>query len=72
MGSSVRYCLIALRAKSHSVSYPARLAPFMVVKNGFNRSMKQEMNRPSVANRLVSCCTPFLVVGGWDSIMALS
>ena len=41
----MRYCLIAIRAKSHSVSCPARLAPFRVVKNGFNLSVKREMNR---------------------------
>ena len=64
MGGLVRYCLISIRAWSHSVSHPARLAPLRVVKNGFNRSIKRERNRPRAANRPVSCCTHFVVVGG--------
>ena len=63
MDGSVRYCLIATRAWSHSISQPVCLNPFKVVKNGFNRSVKREMNRPRAANQLVSCCTFFLVVG---------
>ena len=60
----MRYCLIYIRDWSHFVSYPACLAPFRVVKNGINRSVKREMNRPRAVNRPVSCCTHFLVVGG--------
>ena len=30
------------------------------------------MNRPRAANRLVSCCTPFLELGAGDSRIALS
>ena len=64
MGGSTRYYLIAIRAWSHSVSHSTRLASFKVVKNGYNQSVKREMNRPRAANRPVSCYTPFLVVGG--------
>ena len=39
------------------------LAPLRVIKNGFNRSVKLDMNRSRAASRLVSCCTPFLEVG---------
>ena len=64
MGSSARYRLITIRAWSYSVSHPARLAPFKVVENGFNRSVKREMNHPRVAKQPISYCTPFLVVWG--------
>ena len=51
---------------------PVCLAPFIVVKNGFNRSVKREMNRPKVAYRPISCCNPFLEVEVYDYIMAPS
>ena len=60
----MRYCLISIRAWSHFLSHPACLAPFRVVKNGFNWSVKREMNRPRATNRPVSCRTHFLVVEG--------
>ena len=60
----MRKYLIATRGHSHSISQLIYLTPFRVVKNGFNRSVMREMNRPKAANRLVSCCTPFLVVRG--------
>ena len=69
---SARYCLIAVRASSHSSFYSAWLAPLRVTKNDFMRSVYREMNRPKAANRPVSCCTPFLKVGVEDSKIALS
>ena len=60
----MRYFLIAIRAWSHFVSHPTRLAPFRVVKIGFIRSVKRKMNYPKAANRSISYCTPFLAVGG--------
>ena len=71
-GGSARYCLIALRALSHSSFHPARLAHLMVAKNGFRRSVNREMNRPKETNRPVNCCTPFLEAGAGDSKIALS
>ena len=68
----MRYCLIAKKAWSHSIIQLVCLAPLRVVKNGFNRSVKREMNRPMAANWPVNYCTPFLKVGVCDSIMALS
>ena len=38
-GGSVRYCLITVRASSHSSFHSARLAPLRVVKNDFRRSV---------------------------------
>ena len=68
----VRYCLIAMRASSHSSFHPARLAPLRVAKNGFKRFINQEMNRPRLANRPVNCYTPFLEAGAGGSKIALS
>ena len=67
-----KYCLIWIKSQSHSAFYPARLAPLRAVKNGFKRSMNQEINRPKAANRPVSYCTSFLELGAGDSRMALS
>ena len=69
---SVIYCLIVVRASSHSSFHPPWLAPLRVVKNGFRRSVNREMNRPKVANWLVNYCTPFLEAGAEDSKIALS
>ena len=71
-GGSARYCLIAVRALSHSSFHPAQLAPLRVTKNGFRPSVNREMNRPRATNRPVSCCTPFLEAGARDSKIALS
>ena len=71
-GGSTRYCLIAVRASSHSLFHPARLAPLRVAKNSFRRSVNRDMNHPRVANRPVNYCTPFLDVGAGDSRIALS
>ena len=49
-GGSTRYCLIAVRASSHSSFHPAWLAPLKVTKNGFRRSINQDMNCPKEAN----------------------
>ena len=49
-GGSVRYCLIIVKASSHSSIHPARLAPLRVAKNGFRWSINREMNRPRAAN----------------------
>ena len=67
-----RYCLIAMRALSHSSFHPAWLAPLRVTKNDFRWSVNQEMNRPRAANRPIFCCTPFLKAGAGDSKIALS
>ena len=71
-GGFVRYCLIAVRASSHSSFHPARLAPLRVVKNDFRQSVNREMNRPRAANRPVNCCTSFLEARTRDSRIALS
>ena len=47
---SARYCLIAVRASSHSSFHPTRLAPLRVAKNGFRRSISREMNHPRAIN----------------------
>ena len=67
IGGFVRYCLIAVRALSHSSFHPARLAPLRVANNGFRLSVNREMNRPGAANGLVNCCTSFLKAGVGDS-----
>ena len=72
IGGFARYCLIVVRASSHSSFHQARLAPLRVAKNGFRRSVNREMNRPRAANRSVNCCTPFLEAGARDSRIALS
>ena len=72
IGGSVSYCLIAVRALSHSSFHPAWLAPLRVTKNDYRWSVNQEMNRLRVANRSVSCYTPFLEAGAGDSKIALS
>ena len=38
-GGSARYCLIAVRASSHSSFHPVWLAPLRVTKNGFRWSV---------------------------------
>ena len=69
---SARYCLIWIKAQSHSSFHPAQLAPLRVAKNGFKWSVNREINRPKAANRPVSCCTSFLELKAGDSRMALS
>ena len=71
-GGSARYYLIDMRASSHSSFHLAWLAPLRVAKNGFRRSVNQEMNRPREANRQVNSCTPFLEARAGDSKIALS
>ena len=71
-GGFARYCLIAVRALSHSSFHPAWLAPLRVTKNDFRRSVNREMNRPEAANQPVNCCTLFLEAGAEDSKIALS
>ena len=71
-GGSTRYCLIDVKASSHSSSHPAWLAPLREVKNDFRRFVNREMKFPRVANRPVNCCTPFLEVGARDSRITLS
>ena len=69
---SARYCLIDVRALSHSPFHPTWLALLMVEKNDFRRYVNQEMNCPRATNRPISCCTPFLEVGAGDFKIALS
>ena len=54
IGGSAKYCLIWIKARSHSSFHLARLAPLRAMKNGFKRSMNQEINRPKAANLPVS------------------
>ena len=72
IGGSVRYCLIAKNALSHSSFHSARLTPLRVVKKGLNRSVNREIKRPRAANRSVSCWIPFLELGADACKMALS
>ena len=58
----MRYCLIAMKARSHSIFQLVCLAHFRVAKNDFSRFVKREMNRPKAANRQFNCYTPFLKV----------
>ena len=67
-----KYCLIWIKARSHSSFHPARLAPLRVAKNGFKRFVYREINHPKATNRPVSHCTSFLELGAGDSRMALS
>ena len=55
-GGSARYCLIAVRASSHSSFQPAWLASLRVAKNVFRRSVNREINRlkrPTVQSTVV-------------------
>ena len=72
IGGSAKYCLIWIKARSHSSFHPTRLAPFKAAKNGFKRSVNQEINHPKAANRPVSRYTFFLELGAGNSRMALS
>ena len=72
IGGFVRYCLIAVNARSHSSFHSARLAPLRVAKKGFKRSVNREIKRPRAANRPISCWIPFLELGANDCKMALS
>ena len=47
----MRYFLIAIRAWPHSISQSVCLAASKMVKNCFNRFVKQEMNRPRAASQ---------------------
>ena len=69
---SARYCLIVVRALSHSSFHPVWLAPLRVIMNGFRRSVNREMNCPRATNRPVNYCNPFLEAGAGDSKIALS
>ena len=70
--SSVKYCLIAMNARSHSSFHSARLAPLRVAKKGFKQTVNREIKRPRAANRPASCWIPFLELGAGDCRMALS
>ena len=72
IGGLAKYRLIWVKAWSHSSFHPARLASLRMVKNGFKRSLKREINRPRAANRPISCCSPFLELGAGDSKIARS
>ena len=72
IGGYVRYCLIAMKARSHSSFHSARLAPLRVAKKGFKQSVNREIKRPRAANRPVSYWIPFLELGADDCRMALS
>ena len=69
---SVRYCLIAMNARSHSSFHSARLAPLRVEKKGFKRFVNREMKHPRASNQPVSCWIPFLELGTGDCKMTLS
>ena len=72
IGGSAKYCLIWIKARSHSSIHPARLAPLRVAKNDFKLSVNWEINCPKAANQPISRCTSFLKLGAGDSRMALS
>ena len=72
IGGSVRYCLIAMNAQSHSSFHSARLALLRVAKKGFKRSVNREIKRPRATSWPVSCWIPFLELGAGDCKMALS
>ena len=72
IGGSAKYCLIWIKARSHSSFHPDRLVLLRVEKNGFKRSVNQEINRPKAVIRPVSYCTSFLELGARDSRIALS
>ena len=67
IGGSTKYCLIWMKAWSHSLFHPARLTPLRVAKNGFRRSVNWEINPPKAGSRPMSCCIPFLELGTGDS-----
>ena len=68
----IRYCLIATNAQLHSSFHYAWLAPPMVAKKGFKRSLNREIKRPRKANRSVSCWISFFELGDGDCKMVLS
>ena len=72
IGGSVRYCFIAMNARSHSSFHSARLAPLKVAKKGFKTSVNREIKCPRAANWPISCWIPFLELGAGDCKMALS
>ena len=63
IGGSIKYCLIAMNARSHSSFHSAKLAPLRVAKKGFKRSVNWEIKHLRAANRPVSCWIPFLELG---------
>ena len=72
IGGSIRYCLIAMNAQSHSLFHSAQLASLRVAKKGFKRSVNREIKCPRVVSQSVSCWIPFLELGADDCKMALS
>ena len=70
IGGFAKYCLMWVKARSHSSFHLVRLASLRTEKNGFMRSVNWEINRPRATNRSVSCCTPFLELGSGDSKIA--
>ena len=70
IGGFSKYCLIWVKARSHSSFHLARLASLRAAKKGFMRAMNWEINCPRLANRSVSCCTLFLELGAGDSKIA--
>ena len=70
IGGFAKYCLMWVKARSHSSFHPTRLASLRAVKKGLRRSVDREINRPRAANRPVSCYIPFLELGAGDSKIA--
>ena len=50
IGGLAKYCLIRVKARSHSSFHPARLASLRTAKNGFRRFVNREINCPRAAN----------------------
>ena len=70
IGGFAKYCLIWVKAGSHFLFHPARLASLRMEKNDFMRSVNRDINHPKAANRPVSCCTLFLELVAGDSKIA--
>ena len=67
IGGFSKYCLMWMKARSHSSFHLARLASLRAAKKGFRRSVDREINRPRETNQSVSCCIPFLELEAGDS-----
>ena len=67
IGGFAKYCLMWVKARSHSSFHPTRLASLRVAKKGLRLSVDREINRPRAANRPVSYCIFFLELRAGDS-----
>ena len=70
IGGFSKYCLMWMKARSHSSFHPARLASLRAIKKVFRLSVDREINRPRETNQSVSCCIHFLELEVGDSKIA--